>query len=78
VLSFADNGNGVSPEKLPHIFEQFYRGDESRNSQNNDGNGLGLYIVKFIIEAQGGTVIAENDQGLKFTMTLPSEKGGSA
>ncbi|PAD37119.1 HAMP domain-containing sensor histidine kinase [Terribacillus saccharophilus] len=77
VLNFADNGNGVSPEKLPHLFEQFYRGDESRNSKNSDGNGLGLYIVKYIIEAQGGTVIAENNQGLKFTMTLPSAKGGS-
>ncbi|WP_312095021.1 HAMP domain-containing sensor histidine kinase [Niallia sp.] len=78
VLCFTDNGSGVSPEKLPHLFEQFYRGDESRNNQNSDGNGLGLYIVKYIIEAQGGTVIAENDQGLKFTMTFPSAKGGSA
>ncbi|WP_127529350.1 sensor histidine kinase [Paenibacillus kobensis] len=76
VLRFADNGNGVSPEKLPHLFEQFYRGDESRNTKNSDGTGLGLYIVKYIIEAQGGTVVVENDQGLKFTITLPSVKGG--
>ncbi|MEW9699569.1 ATP-binding protein [Paenibacillus sp. SI8] len=76
VLRFADNGNGVSPEKLPHLFEQFYRGDESRNSKNSDGTGLGLYIVKYIIEAQGGTVAVKNDQGLKFTITLPSVKGG--
>jgi signal transduction histidine kinase len=75
VLCFADNGNGVSSEKLSHLFEQFYRGDESRNSNNSDGSGLGLYIVKYIMEAQGGTVVAENDQGLKFTMTLPSSKG---
>ncbi|WP_165452808.1 HAMP domain-containing sensor histidine kinase [Paenibacillus thalictri] len=78
VLCFADNGKGVSPDKLPHIFEQFYRGDESRNSNNSDGSGLGLYIVKYIIEAHEGTVVAENDQGLKYTMTLPSAKGGSA
>lgn len=76
VLCFADNGTGVPPEKLPHLFEQFYRGDESRNSKNSDSNGLGLYIVKYIIEAQGGSVFAENDQGLKFTITLPQRKEG--
>ncbi|MGC6588847.1 ATP-binding protein [Paenibacillus sp. Dod16] len=78
VLCFADNGKGVTPDQLPHLFEQFYRCDESRNNMNSDGSGLGLYIVKYLIEAQGGTVIAENDQGLKFTMTLPLAKGVSA
>lgn len=78
VLCFADNGKGVTPDQLSRLFKQFYRCDESRNSINSDGSGLGLYIVKYLIEAQGGTVIAENEQGLKFTMTLPLAKGVSA
>ena len=68
-LKFSDNGNGVDEEKLLHVFEQFYRGDESRNKK--EGNGLGLYIVKYLIEAMGGTVQARNENGFVIEMVLP-------
>ena len=61
-LRFADNGKGVPEEQLPHLFELFWRGDSARGSRN-EGSGLGLYIVKHIIEAHGGTVSARNDGG---------------
>lgn len=68
-LKVSDDGSGVDEEKLPHVFEEFYRGDESRNKK--EGNGLGLYIVKYLIEAMQGTVRAYNDNGLVIEMELP-------
>lgn len=67
-VSFCDNGAGISEEKLPYIFDEFYRGDESRNK--NDGNGLGLYIVKYLTEAMGGSVKAENREGFMVSIML--------
>jgi signal transduction histidine kinase len=74
VIVVSDNGNGVENDKLPHLFEQFYRGDESRSSKNGEGNGLGLYIAKYIVEAHDGTIMAENDNGLKVTIKIPLER----
>ena len=73
-LQFSDNGVGVPEEKLPHIFEEFYRGDESRNKK--EGNGLGLYIVKYLMQAMDGSVYAENREGLLICLdfTLASRK----
>ena len=68
-VSFRDDGAGVPEEKLPFIFEEFYRGDESRNKK--EGNGLGLYIVRYLTEAMGGSVRAENDGGLCIHMRFP-------
>ena len=68
-LKVSDDGTGVEEEKLPHIFEEFYRGDESRNKK--EGNGLGLYIVKYLIEAMGGSVRAYNNDGLVVEIELP-------
>ena len=68
-ICFQDNGVGVSEEKLPYIFDEFYRGDESRNKK--EGNGLGLYIVKYLMEAMGGSVRAENADGLALYLELP-------
>lgn len=67
-VCFKDNGAGVPEEKLPHIFEEFYRGDESRNRK--EGNGLGLYIVKYLMEAMGGSARAENADGLAVYLEL--------
>ena len=75
-LRFADNGQGVPEDQLPHLFEQFWRGDQARTSRGGEGSGLGLYIVKYIIEAHGGTVTARNDHGLVFEIALPCDEEG--
>lgn len=63
VLAFSDDGQGVSDEDLPHLFEAFYRADRAR-TMTESGNGLGLAIVKKIITAAGGEVSAcKNEQG---------------
>jgi two-component system OmpR family sensor kinase len=69
-ITIQDAGPGIAPNLLPHIFERFYRGDPSRSS---GGAGLGLAIAKELIEAQGGTITAEgeNGAGSAFTITLP-------
>ena len=69
LIRFSDNGVGVPENKLPYVFDEFYRVDESRNKK--EGNGLGLYIVKYLIEAMGGTVWAENEDGFVVSMELP-------
>ncbi|TGE35595.1 HAMP domain-containing histidine kinase [Desulfosporosinus fructosivorans] len=76
VIVVSDNGGGVDPDKLPHLFEQFYRGDESRSKKNSEGNGLGLYIAKYIVEAYDGIITAENDNGLKIIISLPKVTEG--
>ena len=70
-LCFADNGQGVAEEALPHLFEQFWRADQARSAKGGEGAGLGLYIVKYIVEAHGGTIRAENRGGLVFEISLP-------
>lgn len=67
----ADNGKGIAENKLNSIFELFYRGDESRT---NSGSGLGLYVCKYITEAHGGKIWAENNDGLCVYISLPVAK----
>lgn len=74
LICFKDHGIGISKEKLPHIFEEFYRGDESRNQK--EGSGLGLYVVKYLIEIMGGHVKAESKDGLAIYLELPYCKEG--
>lgn len=70
-FSFADDGNGVGPEHIPHLFDRFYRVDEGR-ARKSGGTGLGLPIVKSTFEAMGGSVIVQNrtPHGLEFIFTL--------
>jgi two-component system sensor histidine kinase KdpD len=69
LITVADNGPGVPPESLPHLFDKFYRAPKARAG----GSGLGLSIVKGIVEAHGGRVQAENRPGggAQFTIRLP-------
>ncbi len=73
-IRFADNGRGVTEEALPHLFEQFWREDRARSARGGEGTGLGLYIVRHIVEAHGGSIEAENSGGLAFTIQLPGEE----
>lgn len=69
-----DTGIGISEEELPYIFERFYRADKSR-TRSTGGSGIGLTIVKSIVEAHGGRVSVESviNEGSRFTVTLPKE-----
>jgi two-component system OmpR family sensor kinase len=71
MLAVSDTGPGISTEDLPHLFERFYRADQSRSSGNT---GLGLAISKAIIEAHGGTieVASKVGTGTTFTVRLPA------
>lgn len=68
-LHFRDYGNGIPDENMPFIFDKFYRGN---NCGNEQGSGLGLYIVRYITEKMGGSVTLENRRdGLEAVVTLP-------
>ena len=70
VLIVSDNGIGIAPEHLPHIFERFFRADSARD---REGTGLGLSIVRWIIDLHGGDVSVQSEigKGTSFTITLP-------
>ena len=72
-LSVTDEGIGISPEALPHIFDRFFRADESRTRQTG-GSGLGLSIAKWIVERHGGwfDVVSRQNVGTKMTIVLPT------
>ncbi len=74
-VSVRDSGDGIRPEDLPHVFEQFYRGEKSR-SRATGGAGLGLAIVKSFVEAHNGAIRAESKvgEGTRFTFFLPKQQ----
>ena len=71
-----DDGIGIAPEALPHIFERFFRADTSRTDSGH--SGLGLSMVKWILEAHGGSIRVESVPGkgsiFLFRLPLPPEK----
>jgi two-component system, OmpR family, sensor kinase len=74
-LSIADDGPGIAPDLLPHIFERFARGSTSR-SRDNGSTGLGLAIVRAVVAAHAGTVDATSRPGrTEFTVRLPRPTG---
>jgi len=69
-FSISDTGVGIDKEDLPYIFEHLYRTDKSRASTTG-GSGMGLAVVKSIIDAHKGKITVESKFGSKFTVTLP-------
>jgi two-component system OmpR family sensor kinase len=68
-LTVRDSGPGIPPEHLPLIFDRFYKVDAARRAAG--GSGLGLSIVKAIVERHGGSITARNDDGAVFEIVLP-------
>jgi signal transduction histidine kinase len=70
VLRVSDNGIGIEPRDLPHIFERFYRADQARA---REGTGLGLAIAQTIVDQLGGRIFAESipGEGSIFYVCLP-------
>lgn len=79
VFSVADNGPGIPPEDLPHIFDRFFRGDRSHSHDGGrTGTGLGLSICQAVIQAHGGRVAVETNinHGTTFQVAIPLASEG--
>ena len=72
LLTVQDNGVGIAPDRLPRIFDRFYRGDAARQAHEGE-SGLGLAIAKSLVELHGGTISVESTlrEGATFTIALP-------
>ena len=72
VLRVSDNGRGMTPEEQEHIFDRFYRGADGRGAP---GTGLGLSVVKSLVDLHGGSITVESkpDQGSQFTVKIPRQ-----
>lgn len=70
LITIHDTGSGIDPAELPYLFERFYRTDKSRNRKLG-GSGIGLTIVKKLVDAHGGTVWIESGQGTLVYIRLP-------
>jgi signal transduction histidine kinase len=68
-----DSGTGILPDHLPLIFDRFYKADAARKAAG--GSGLGLSIVKAIVERHGGSIAAHNDGGAVFEILLQRPSG---
>jgi signal transduction histidine kinase len=77
VVQVRDNGNGISAEMLPHVFDLFVQGDRSSRTPQT-GLGIGLWLVRRLVELHGGTITAQSPgpgQGSTFTVRLPLAAG---
>jgi two-component system, OmpR family, sensor histidine kinase BaeS len=77
-IRVVDSGEGIAAADLPHIFDRFYRGDRSRSRQSG-GSGLGLSIVRQLVDAHGGRIQVESpppglEQGSAFVIHLPANQ----
>jgi signal transduction histidine kinase len=77
-LTVEDSGAGIEPEQLPHVFERFYRGDQSRSRAG--GAGLGLSIAQWIASAHGArlTLVSERGSGTRAMVVFPRPASGAA
>jgi two-component system sensor histidine kinase BaeS len=73
VVAVADTGTGIAADQVPHVFDRFWRADESR-TRGTGGSGLGLAICHQLVEAQGGTIAVASTlgAGTTFTIRLPA------
>ena len=73
-VTVRDEGDGIAPEHLPHVFERFYRADPGRSRDNGASSGLGPAIVEAIVTAHGGTagVTSAPGQGTTVRVTFPA------
>lgn len=73
-LHVRDTGVGIPPDALPHVFDRFYRADQSRQRSPQAASGLGLAIAKALVEAHGGQIAVTSTVGVgtDFTITLPA------
>jgi two-component system OmpR family sensor kinase len=85
-IMVADTGVGIPEEHLPHVFDRFYKADQARSQpgrrsvgEGGSGSGLGLSIVKAIVERHGGTVSVRSRQGIEtvFEIVLPAERSSA-
>jgi signal transduction histidine kinase len=76
-LTIRDEGEGIAPEALPHVFEAFYRGDVARDRRRG-GTGLGLAICKGICEQAGGSIAIESTVGVGTRVIAQVPRAGSA
>jgi two-component system, OmpR family, sensor kinase len=74
LVAVHDEGDGIAPEHLPHVFERFYRADPSRSRDGGGSSGLGLAIVEAIVSAHGGTaaVTSAPGEGTTVRVTFPA------
>ena len=79
IIRVTDNGDGIAKEHLPRLFERFYRVDKS-GSRKEGGSGLGLSIVKHIVEAHGERIYVESELGVgsEFSFTLQKTENSSS
>ncbi len=79
VIKVQDNGVGIPDEAIPHIFEEFYRADNVR-AETMEGTGLGLSIASRIVDAHGGRIWVDSEEGggttFSFTLPMVGERGG--
>ncbi|NLO97802.1 MAG: HAMP domain-containing protein [Peptococcaceae bacterium] len=69
-IAVKDNGQGIPPEDLPHIFERFFRGDRSRSRTKGQGSGLGLAIVSELVRIRGGEIKVDSALGIGSTFII--------
>ncbi|MNN95661.1 Sensor kinase CusS [compost metagenome] len=68
-----NQGQAIAPERLPHLFERFYRADPARREGRGEHAGLGLAICRSIARAHGGEIRCESDaKGTRFIMEFPA------
>lgn len=78
LVDIQDHGPGIGPQALEHVFDRFYRGDNSRTKANTDGYGLGLSIAKMIADVHGGTITLASRVGHGTLATLSLDAAGPA